>query len=164
MEQVATTDEQGPQDDLVHFNQAARALEVSRKTIERMAKEGKLERPATAGGEPVAAHVTKRSLVAALEEKRGKPVDASRLSGELSRAPVPEGNQREFLEAVQPIIDKAIDAERRANELETKVKLLERESGSNQSRDELLGRLVAGSWRERRKARREAVEHLVRKP
>ena len=53
-------------DDDVHFGVAARALGVSRKTVERMVKRGQLTR----GPSDAPATVSKRSLVAALEERR----------------------------------------------------------------------------------------------
>ena len=53
-------------DDDVHFGVAARALGVSRKTVERMVKRGQLER----GPSNAPATVSKRSLVAALEQRR----------------------------------------------------------------------------------------------
>lgn len=54
-------------DDAVHVEQAAKALEVSRRTVERMIERGELERDSLHGG----AAVTKRSLVEALDERRG---------------------------------------------------------------------------------------------
>ena len=53
-------------DDDVHFGVAARALGVSRKTVERMVKRGQVER----GPSNAAATVSKRSLVAVLEQRR----------------------------------------------------------------------------------------------
>jgi hypothetical protein len=53
-------------DDDVHFGVAARALGVSRKTVERMVKRGELER----GPSNAAATVSKRALVATLEARR----------------------------------------------------------------------------------------------
>ena len=53
-------------DDDVHFGVAARALGVSRKTVERMVKRGELER----GPSNAAATVSKRALVAKLEARR----------------------------------------------------------------------------------------------
>ena len=55
------------EDDVVHIEQAAKALRVSRRTVERMLERGDLERaPADSG-----AVVTKRSLVESLEDRRG---------------------------------------------------------------------------------------------
>ena len=54
------------EDDAVHVDQAAKALEVSRRTIERMLERRELERDPRHDG----ATVTKRSLVVALEERR----------------------------------------------------------------------------------------------
>jgi hypothetical protein len=57
-----------PEDDFVHLDQAARALGVSRRTVERMIERGQLKRD-TRDDTPVAA-VTKRSLVQVLEARR----------------------------------------------------------------------------------------------
>ena len=63
---VSLTSPRPETDDDVHFGVAARALGVSRKTVERMVKRGQLER----GPSNAPATVSKRSLVAALEPRR----------------------------------------------------------------------------------------------
>jgi hypothetical protein len=57
-----------PEDDFVHLDQAAKALGVSRRTVERMIERGQLQRDLR-DHTPVAA-VTKRSLVQVLEARR----------------------------------------------------------------------------------------------
>ncbi len=57
-----------PEDDFVHLDQAAKALGVSRRTVERMIERGQLKRDIR-DHTPVAA-VTKRSLVQVLEGRR----------------------------------------------------------------------------------------------
>ena len=57
-----------PEDDFVHLDQAAKALGVSRRTVERMIERGQLKRDVR-DDTPVAA-VTKRSLVQVLEARR----------------------------------------------------------------------------------------------
>jgi hypothetical protein len=57
-----------PEDDFVHLDQAAKALGVSRRTVERMIERGQLQRDLR-DDTPVAA-VTKRSLVQVLEARR----------------------------------------------------------------------------------------------
>jgi predicted transcriptional regulator len=57
-----------PEDDFVHLDQAAKALGVSRRTVERMIERGQLQRDLR-DNTPVAA-VTKRSLVQVLEARR----------------------------------------------------------------------------------------------
>ncbi len=61
-----TTPRPETDDDDVHFGVAARALGVSRKTVERMVKGGQLER----GPSNAPATISKRSLEAALEQRR----------------------------------------------------------------------------------------------
>lgn len=70
------------EDDSVHIDQAAKALGVSRRTVERMLERGQLQRD-TRHDSRVAA-VTKRSLVEALEGKRAD--NATRQSRPVSQA------------------------------------------------------------------------------
>ena len=58
-----------PTDDLVHVAQAAKALDASRRTIDRMMEAGQLERVRGADGRT---YVTKRSLVEAQEERSSR--------------------------------------------------------------------------------------------
>lgn len=63
-----TTASATEQDDAVHVDQAAKALGVSRRTVERMIDRGQLDRDTRHDSR--AAAVTKRSLVAALDVTR----------------------------------------------------------------------------------------------
>lgn len=88
-------------DDAVHFNQAAKALGVSRKTIERMVKKNDLERIASPDG-AIVAMVTKRSLVAELERRRGTSVDPAQLARDVARPSAPSSLGRDLRELVEP--------------------------------------------------------------
>jgi hypothetical protein len=57
-----------PEDDFVHLDQAAKALGVSRRTVERMIERGQLQRDLR--DHTPGAAVTKRSLVQVLEARR----------------------------------------------------------------------------------------------
>lgn len=148
-------------DDVVHFNQAAKALGVSRKTVERMVKRGELERDTSLDTTGQEALVTKRSLVAELERRRGEPVDVSRLSHDLSKPTAPQSLGSELRGLVEPLMEQVIDARTEAGKLKAQVRLLEERAQSTRERDELLATLVSGSWRERRRARRAAVAQLA---
>ena len=148
------------EDEAVHYNGAAKALGVSRKTVERMVKRGELERDTRHDTTAGAATVTKRSLVAALERRRGEAVDLSRLSRDVSQSSPPDVG-RELRELVEPLVEQVVEARTRAAEAESKVRLLEERAQSTRERDELIASLVAGSWRERRRARRDALAKLA---
>lgn len=132
-----------PTDDSVHFNQAAKALGVSRKTVERMVKKNELERVPRPDGAPVAL-ITKRSLVAELERRRGAPVDPVRLAQAVARPSVPDAAGRDLRELVEPLLQQVIDARTRAAELEIHMRLLEERTGSREQ-DQLLAREQARS-------------------
>lgn len=156
----STTAETAPADDAVHFNQAAKALDVSRKTVERLVKRGVLERDVSRDSSGQEALVTKRSLVAELERRRGEPVDVSRLSHDLSKPSAPANLGHDLRALVEPLMQQVIDARAEAAELEGQVRLLEERAQSSREQDELLATLVAGSWRERREARKAAIASL----
>jgi len=155
-------------DDDVHFGVAAKALGVSRKTVERMVKRGALERGPS--GSP--ATVSKRGLVGLLEERR-------RDVGQLTRATPqhrPPGNEsvtaywpqdaiaelQELLRPVlEPLLDEFVDARARAATLESQLQSIEARAAQERARDELLLALATGGWRQRRKARRAAIRHYV---
>jgi len=160
-ESLQAAPEPAPPDDAVHFNQAAKALGVSRKTVERMVKRGALERDTAHDTTGQEALVTKRSLVAELERRRGEPVDPSRLSHDLSRPSAPQSLGSDFRSLVEPLMQQVVDARAEAVELQAQVRLLEERAQSSRERDELLATLLAGSWRERRHARRTAVTKLA---
>ncbi len=64
------------------------------------------------------------------------------------------------LDVAQLVAD-LIDARAQAARLDEQVKLLAVGADDARRRDDLIATLVAGSWRERRKARREAVAALA---
>jgi chromosome segregation ATPase len=66
----ATIETQGRTDDLVHLQQAASYLEVSRRTVERLVTEKKLVRVPGADGR---VYVTKASLVAEKQAREQQP-------------------------------------------------------------------------------------------
>lgn len=70
----------GESDDIVHIDQAAKALGVSRRTVERMIDRGQLDRDTRHDSR--VATITKRSLVAALETSRHD--SATRQSSQVS--------------------------------------------------------------------------------
>ena len=94
-----------PIDDAVHVDQAAKALGVSRRTIERMIERGELDRDTRHDSR--VAMVTKRSLVETLETQRG--TDATRQSRQVSyAAPELVG----ALEAIERLTDALTDERR----------------------------------------------------
>lgn len=107
---VAQTSERGTSssptgDDAVHVDQAAKALGVSRRTIERMIDRGQLQRDTRHDSR--VATVTKRSLVEALEAQRG--ADATRQSRQM---PSSSAELAGALEAIERLTD-ALTNERR---------------------------------------------------
>jgi len=92
-------------DDAVHVDQAAKALGVSRRTVERMIERGELERDARHDSR--VATVTKRSLVEALEAQRS--ADATRQSRQVSYTS-PE--LARALEAIERLTDALTDDRR----------------------------------------------------
>ena len=94
-----------PEDDLVHVDQAAKVLGVSRRTVERMLERGQLERDMRHDSR--VASITKRSLVEALEGKRG--VDATRQSRQASQA---SPDLAAALEAIERLTDALTDERR----------------------------------------------------
>jgi hypothetical protein len=159
----------GEADDDVHFGVAAKALGVSRKTVERMVKRGALERGPS--GSP--ATVSKRGLVAVIEERRGGGGHPARttnlapgqtayggLSAALSRDATAE--LQELLRPVlEPLLDDFIAARTRAAVLESQLETVAARAAQQRARDELLLTLATGSWFQRRKARRLALRHYV---
>jgi chromosome segregation ATPase len=79
----ATVETNGRIDDLVHLDQAAAALSVSRRTIERLIVDEKLERALGPDGRT---YVTKSSLVAEKEARENGPAAAGPQSSEARRA------------------------------------------------------------------------------
>jgi hypothetical protein len=161
----------GDTDDDVHFGMAAKALGVSRKTVERMVKRGQLER----GPSQAPATVSKRALVAVLEQRRNDGSHATRatdlspahsgLTGVAADWPEDASAQlQELLRPVlEPLLEDFIEARTKAAMLEGQMERIEARSVQQRARDELLLVLATGGWRERRKARRMALRHYVRR-
>lgn len=93
-------------DDLVHVDQAAKVLGVSRRTDERMLERGQLQRDMRHDSR--VASVAMRSLVEALEGKRG--LDATRQSRQSSRAS--SADLSAALEAIERLTDALTDERR----------------------------------------------------
>ncbi len=160
-------------DDDVHFGVAAKALGVSRKTVERMVKRGQLDR----GPSGQSATVSKRALVAMIESRRGsggETVPAAVLEssgppavapgGAPSPWPFPEQAQMESL--LRPLIaawvDELVESRTQAELLRSELDELKTRHDRNRSRDELLRALSTGNWVQRYRARRYALRHLIR--
>lgn len=166
--ELEVADSRGEADDDVHFGVAAKALGVSRKTVERMVKRGLLER----GPSGAPATVSKRGLVAALEQRR-------RDVSHLTRATEVERGQsayeslsglppdatielQEFLRPLlEPLLDEVVAARTQAAVLQNQIDSIAERALQERARDELMLALAMGGWRERRKARRAALRHYV---
>jgi hypothetical protein len=156
-------------DDDVHFGVAAKALGVSRKTVERMVKRGQLDR----GPSGAPATVSKRGLVAELEQRRRDVsglMQASAGSPQESASPNfqlrwPEEATAELQEVLrpflEPLLDEFVAARTRAAVLEHELERIEARAAEERARDELLLALATGNWRQRRRARRAALRHYV---
>jgi len=161
--------ERSDADDDVHFGVAAKALGVSRKTVERMVKRGQLQR----GPSGSQATVSKRALVAVLEQRRrdvGQPAQAAEMQpGEASdgdwRPSWPQdatSNLHELLAPVlEPLLDEFVAARTRTALLESQLEDIKTHTARQRVRDELLVALATGGWRQRRRARRAALRHYV---
>lgn len=164
----------GDADDDVHFGVAAKALGVSRKTVERMVKRGQLDR----GSSGAPATVSTRSLMTVLEQRRVdlSGVDLSELTSGTSIERAEEALQsfreHETFEAAEledlfPLLenltDELVAARTRAAVLENELDRLAARAEHERSRDELLLALATGNWRQRRKARSDALRHFVRR-
>lgn len=156
-------------DDDVHFGVAAKALGVSRKTVERMVKRGSLER----GPSGAAATVSKRGLVAIIEQRRRTGGPLARTTGltpghagyEQLGPAWSQDTTAELQELLRPVLgpllDEFIAARTRAAVLESQMENIAARSAKERARDELLLTLATGGWRQRRKARRLALRHYV---
>jgi hypothetical protein len=159
----------GDSDDDVHFGVAARALGVSRKTVERMVKRGLLAR----GPSGAMATVSKRALVKVLEERRR---DVSYLTHAAEATPARSGSDsmldgssqdaaaelQELLRPVlAPLLREFIAAQTRASVLEGQMEAIRARTAQDRARDELLLLLATGGWRERRQARKATLRHYL---
>ena len=156
-------------DDDVHFDVAARALGVSRKTVERMVKRGQLER----GPSNAPATVSKRSLVAALEQRRrdvshlarATEIEQARSGSEwLSQDSLQDRSSalREALVPVlAPLLDEFVAVRTRAAVLESQLDSIEARAEQQRKRDELLLALATSGWWGRRKTRRAVLRHYI---
>ena len=156
-------------DDDVHFGVAARALGVSRKTVERMVKRGQLER----GPSNAPATVSKRSLVAALEERRrdvGHLTRATEIEQAGSGAAWissdspqdPASALRELLLPVlAPLLDEFVAVRTQAAVLESQLESIAAHAHQERKRDQLLLALVTSGWWGRRKTRRAVLRHYI---
>lgn len=156
-------------DDDVHFGVAAKALGVSRRTVERMVKRGQLLR----GPSGAPATVSKRDLVTALEQRRRDVSHLTRATeverAQSSYASLTEawpddaiGELQELLRPVlEPLLADFIDARTRAAVLESQMQGIAERAERDRGRDELLLVLATGSWRQRRNARRAVLQRYV---
>ncbi len=156
-------------DDDVHFGVAARALGVSRKTVERMVKREQLER----GPSNAPATVSKRSLVVALEQRRRDVSHLTRATeieqtgtgtGWVSRdSPQdPASALREVLVPVlAPLLDEFVAVRTRAAVLESQLDSIKARADHERKRDELLFALVTRGWWGRRQTRRAVLRHYI---
>jgi hypothetical protein len=156
-------------DDDVHFGVAARALDVSRKTVERMVKRGQLER----GPSHAPATVSKRSLVAALEQRRRDVSHLTRAT-EIEQAGSgtewfsrdsprdPRSVLREALVPVlAPLLDEFVAVRTRAAVLESQLASIKARAEQERKRDELLLALATSGWWGRRKTRKAVLRHYI---
>ena len=133
-----------PNPDHIPYKMASKALGVSRRTIERMIERGTLTR---AEGAQVAS-VTRTSLAAAVEAANAMPTPGQE-PATLVGAPL-----LAVLDQIRDANAAAMQANDELVDLRATMRLLEAAETAN---DELLNRLVEGSWRQRRQARREAI-------
>ena len=156
-------------DDDVHFGVAARALDVSRRTVERMVKRGQLER----GPSNAAATVSKRSLVAALEQRRRDVSHLTRAteieqtgSGAEWLGPDSPTDPRSALRDVlvpvlAPLLDEFVAVRTRAAVLESQLASIKARAQQERKRDELMLALATGGWWARRKTRKAVLRHYI---
>jgi hypothetical protein len=166
---VSVTTPRPETDDDVHFGVAARALGVSRKTVERMVKRGQLDR----GPSNAPATVSKRSLVAALEQRRRDVSHLTRaseielagprakpLSGDPPQDPA-SALREVLVPMLAPLLDEFVAVRTRAAVLESQLDSLEARAEQERKRDELLFALATSGWWERRKTRRRVMRHYI---
>ncbi len=151
-------------DDAVHVDQAAKALDVSRRTVERMIERGELDRDTRHDS---GAAVTKRSLVAALEGRRGATRQRVVASHDLASLLATIERLTETLAAERRQLTAASEERRRAEHEreEARIEAVQAEAELRTERARLdaehvaagerLQRLATAGWRERRRMLRE---------
>jgi hypothetical protein len=155
-------------DDDVHFDVAAKALGVSRKTVERMVKRGQLDR----GPSNAPATVSKRSLVAALEERRRDVSHLTRATEIEQAAPRTEWFSRDsqdpasalreaLVPVLAPLLDEFVAVRTRAAVLQSQLDSIMARAERERKRDELLFGLATSGWWGRRKTRRAVLRHYI---
>jgi hypothetical protein len=156
-------------DDDVHFGVAARALGVSRKTVERMVKRGQLER----GPSNAPATVSKRTLVAALEQRRrdvshlvrATEIEQAKSGSELlsadSSGDVASALRELLIPVLAPLLDEFVSVRTRAAVLESQLESIRARADQERARDELLLALATRGWWGRRKTRKAVLRHYV---
>jgi hypothetical protein len=155
-------------DDDVHFGVAAKALGVSRKTVERMVKRAQLQR----GPSGAPATVSKRDLVSVLEQRRRDVAQVTRTTDvergqtgatltTLWPQEVTAELQELLLPVLEPLLAEFVAARTRVAVLESQMKSIAERTNQERRRDELLLALATGGWRERRRARRTALRHYA---
>jgi hypothetical protein len=164
---ISLTTSRPETDDDVHFDVAARALGVSRKTVERMVKRGQLDR----GPSNAPATVSKRSLVAALEERRRDVSHLTRATEIEQAGPGTEWFGRDSQEAsalrdalvpvLAPLLDEFVAVRTRAAVLQSQLDSIMDRAERERKRDELLFGLVTSGWWGRRKTRRAVLRHYI---
>ena len=140
-----------PSDEHVPYNMAAKALGVSRRTVERMASDGRLEVSEGA----TRRSVTRRSLVTALEE------GATLAQGSQDTAQGHEGaTVLAVLDQLKEAHEKALEATTEAAGLKVQLRQIEAAKDEAEAiasrQDALVEILLNGTRRERRRARKEA--------
>ena len=166
--EVASSREEA--DDDVHFGVAAKALGVSRKTVERMVKRGELERGPT--GAP--ATVSKRGLVTVLDQRRRHvgPLTPATENGRAGTSddyltpsrpqPAADGWENFVSPLLRSLLDELVAARTRANLLEQKLEsVLAAQAAEERTEEALLRMLATGDRRERREARRAAIRRYI---
>jgi len=159
--------DRGDSDDDVHFGIAARALGVSRKTVERMVKRGQLGR----GPSGAQATVSKRALVSAMEQRRRDVRQVTRAEVEADAGdaqwttPLSQDATADVQELLgpmlEPLIGQFVAAHSRAAVLEAQLDAIKSHAARERLRDELLFTLATERWWRRRKARRAALRHYI---
>ncbi|MBV9714084.1 MAG: helix-turn-helix domain-containing protein [Solirubrobacterales bacterium] len=149
---------------------AAKALGVSRKTVERMVKRGELERGPT--GAP--ATVSKRGLVTVLDQRRRHvgPLTPATENGRAGTSddyltpsrpqPAADGWENFVSPLLRSLLDELVAARTRANLLEQKLEsVLAAQAAEERTEEALLRMLATGDRRERREARRAAIRRYI---